>query len=172
MLSPCHWGQLCAGQGSELCRLAQNTNAAVTASKGPGAGVLATLQLTVLVLHLTPSSDCFWLTNVWLFFRWHLRLFLYETSFTTPKELLTIDIKPPPKHHNQKNPKQKKIHKTNDAVSHCDCWLIILEMIKHCGLLFGIHQKTSLDWRIPFLLGCNCSCPFLAYVLWFLIVEI
>lgn len=66
----------------------------------------------------------------------------------------------------------KKIHKTNDGVSHCDCWLIILEMIKHSGLLFRIHQKASLDWRTPFLLGCNCSCPFLAYLLWFLIVEI
>lgn len=120
----------------------------------------------MLVLHLTPLLDCFQLIpNTWLFFRWHLRVFVCETSVITPQELLnTIDIK---------NPKQtKKIHKTNDGVGHCNSWFIILEIIKHSGIPFGIDQKAGLDWRIPLsCVGVTAVVLFLAYILWFLIVR-
>lgn len=55
------YGVSSEGQARELSRLAQNTNAALTASKGPAGIVVATLQLPRVVLHLTPSQDCFWL---------------------------------------------------------------------------------------------------------------
>lgn len=65
------YGVSAEGQARELSRLAQNTNAALTASKGPAGVVVATLQLPRVVLHLTPSQDCFWLV---------LGFFLGDTS--------------------------------------------------------------------------------------------
>jgi len=57
MLSLYHWGELCEGQASELS--AATEYECCSDCKGPGGVVLATLQLTMLVLHLTPSLDCF-----------------------------------------------------------------------------------------------------------------
>lgn len=86
------YGVSSEGQARELSCLAQNTNAALIASKGPAGVVVVALQLPRVVLHLTPPQDCFWLVlgsslgDI-------SGSFVWEASFTTAKELLnTIDL--------------------------------------------------------------------------------